>query len=79
MLKIENWGNGLLIRRDYSRFTKYCLEMPTGYQALMGSHIKGLSMGSTSINTFLQCGKCWILPRKSKMGNEEITSKNKSH
>ena len=56
-------------------FTKYCPEMPTGYQALKGSHTKGTSMGSTSRNTFLQCGKCWILPRKIKRGNEEITSK----
>ena len=34
MLKIENWGNGLLIGRDQSRFTKYCPEMYIGYQVL---------------------------------------------
>ena len=28
---------------------------------------------------FPQCGKCWILPRKTKIGNEGITSKNRSH
>ena len=32
-------------------------------------------MGSTSRNTFQQCGKWWILPRKTKVGNEGITSK----
>ena len=75
MLKTENWGNSLLIKRDHSRFTKYCLKMPTRYQALKSSHAKGISMGSTSRNIFPQCGKCWILPRKTKMGNEGITSK----
>ena len=75
MLKIGNWGNGLLIGRDHSKFTKYCPEIPTGYQALKGSHTKGSSMRSTSINTFPQCGKCWILLRQTKVGNEEITSK----
>ena len=79
MLKTENWGNGLLIRRDYSRFTKYCPEMPIGYQALKENHAKASSMGSPLRNTFPQCGKCWILPRKTKMGNEGITSKNRSH
>ena len=58
MLKTENWGNGFLIRRDHSRFTKYCLKMPSGYQVLKRSHTKGLSMGSTSRNTFPHCGKC---------------------
>ena len=24
VLKIENWGNGLLIGMDHSKFTKYC-------------------------------------------------------
>ena len=32
-------------------------------------------MRCTSRNTFPQCGKCWILPRKIKIGNEEVTSK----
>ena len=77
--KDKDWGSGLLTRRDHSRFTKYCLEMPTGYQALKESHSKGSSMGSTSRNTFPQCGKCWILPRNTKMGNEGITSKNRTH
>ena len=63
-LKTENWRNGLLVGKDHSRFTKYCPEMPIGYQALKESHTKGSSMGSTSRNTFPQCGKCWILPRK---------------
>ena len=58
VLKTENWGNGPLIGRDHSRFTKYCLEMDIGYQALKGSHTKGSSMGSTLRNTFPQCGKC---------------------
>ena len=75
MLKIENWGNGLLIGRDHSKFTKYCPKMPTGYQPFKRSHTKGSSMRSTSINTFPHCGKCWVLPRKTKVGNEEITSK----
>ena len=75
VLKTNSWGNGLLVGKEYSRFTKYCSEMPTGYQALKGSHTKGLSMGNTSRNTFPQCGKYWILPRKTKVGNEEITSK----
>ena len=75
MLKIENWGNSLLIGRDHSWFTKYCLKMPIGYQALKESHTKGSSMESTSRNTFPQCGKCWILPRKIKIGNEGVTSK----
>ena len=57
VLKTENWGNGLLFGRDPSRFTKYYLEMPIGYQALKGSHTKGSSMGSTSENTFPQCEK----------------------
>ena len=52
VLKMENWGNGLLVWIDNSRFTKYCLEMPTSYQALKGSHTKGSLMGSTSRNTF---------------------------
>ena len=75
MLKIENWGNGLLFGRDHSRFTKYFLEIPIGYQALKGSHTKGSSIGSTSRNTFLQCGKCWTLPRKTKVENKKIISK----
>ena len=75
VLKTKNWGNGPLTGRDHSEFTKYYLEMPTGYQALKGSHTKGSSMGSTSRNTFLQCGKCWTLPRKNKVGNKGITSK----
>ena len=79
MLKTGNWGNGLLIGRDDSRFTKYYPEMPTGYQAFKKSHIEDSSIGSTSRNTFPQCGKCWILPRKTKMGNEGITRKNRSH
>ena len=57
VLKTENWGNGPLTKRDHSRFPKYCLKMPIGYQALKGSHTKGSSMGSTSRNTFQQCGK----------------------
>ena len=32
-------------------------------------------MGSTSRNTFPQCGERWILPRKTKMENEGITRK----
>ena len=32
-------------------------------------------MGSTPRNTFPQCGKCWTLPRKTKVGNEGITNK----
>ena len=75
LLKMENWGNGLLTGRDLSRFTKYYSEMPTSYRALKGSHTKGTSMGSTSRNTFPQCGKCYILPKKTKMGNEGITRK----
>ena len=75
VLNTKNWENGLLTGRDYSRFTKYCLEMPIGYQAFKGSHIKGSSMGSTSRNTFPQCGKSWTLLRKTKVGNEGITSK----
>ena len=75
VLKIENWGNCLLAGRDHSRFTKYCSEMPIGYQALKRIHIKGSSMGSISRNTFPQCGICWTLPRKNKVGNEGITSK----
>ena len=27
ILKTRNWGNGLLVGRDHSRFTKYSLEM----------------------------------------------------
>ena len=75
VLKTENWGNGLLVGMDHLRFTKYCLNMPTDYQALKGSHTKGSSMSNTLRNTFPQCGKCWILPRKTKVGNEGITSK----
>ena len=75
MLNIENWGNGLQPRKDHSRFTKYSQEMPIGYQALKGSHTKDSSMGSTSRNTFPQCGKSWTLPRKTKVGNEGITRK----
>ena len=75
MLKIENWGNGLLTGRDHSRFIKYCPKMPTSYQALNKGHTKGSSMGSTSRNTFPQCGKCWILPRKIKIGNEGVIRK----
>ena len=47
VLKTENWGNGLRTGKDHSMFMKYCPEMPTGYQALIGSHTKGSSMGST--------------------------------
>ena len=75
MIKRENLGNGLLTERDHSKFTKFCLKMLIGYQALKGSHTKGSSMGNTSRNTFPQCEKCWILPIKTKIGNEEITSK----
>ena len=75
ILKTENLENGLVTGRDQLRFIKYCLEMPIGYQALNGSHIKGSSMGSTSKNTFPQYGKCWTLPRKTKVENEGITSK----
>ena len=32
-------------------------------------------MGNSSRNTFSQCGKFGILPRKTKMRNEGITSK----
>ena len=49
--------------------------MPIGYQALKGSQTKVSSMRSTLRNIFSQCGKCWILQRKTKVGNEEITSK----
>ena len=38
--------------RDHSRFTKYCPEMLTSYQALKRNHPKSSSMGSTSRNTF---------------------------
>ena len=55
------------------------LENAIGYQALKESHTKGSLMGSTSRNTFLQCGKCWIVPRKTKMRNEGITGKNRTH
>ena len=48
VLMTENLGNVLLVGRDLSRFTKYYSKMPTGYQALKGSHIKGSSMESTS-------------------------------
>ena len=68
VLKTENWGNDLLTGRDHSRFTKYCPKIPTSYQALKESHTKGSLMGSTSRNTFPQCGKCWILPRKISGG-----------
>ena len=68
--KTESWGNGLLTGRDHSRFTKDCSKMPTGYQSLKECHTKGSSMKSTSINACPQCGKCWILPRKTKMVNE---------
>ena len=37
--------------------------------------IKGSSMGSTLRNTFPQCGKCWTLLRKTKVGNEGIATK----
>ena len=43
--------------------------------SLERSHTKGSSMGSTSRSTFPQCWKSLILPRKTKVGNEEITSK----
>ena len=75
MLKIENWRNGILVGRGHSRFTKNCLEIPIGYQPLKGSHTKGLSIGSTSRNIFPECGKCCTVPRKTKVGNEGITSK----
>ena len=75
MLKTKNLGNDLLTGRDHSKFTKFCSEMPTCYQALKGSYTKGSSMGNTSRNTFTQHEKCWILPRKNKVENEEITSK----
>ena len=75
VLKTKNWGNSFLVGRDHSRFTKYCPEMPTGYQSLKGNHTKGSSMGITSRNTFPQCGQCWILPGKPKVANEGITSK----
>ena len=63
-------GKWSLVGRDHSKFTKYCLKMPTSYQALKGSHTKGSSMGSISRNTFPKCGKCWTLPRRTKVGNE---------
>ena len=75
MLKTENWGNSLLAERDHSRFIKYCLEMPTSYRDLKGNQTKGSSMGSISRNTFPKCGKCWTLPRKTKVGNEGMTRK----
>ena len=56
-----------LTGKDHSRFTKYYPEMPTGYQALKESHTKGSLMENTSRNTFPQCGKCWILLRKTKI------------
>ena len=34
MLKIENWGNCLLVRKDHSKFTKYCSKMPIGLSSL---------------------------------------------
>ena len=75
MLKTDNWGNGLLTGRDHLRFTKYCPKIPTGHQDLKGSHTKGSLMGSISRNNFTQCGKCWTLPRKTKVGKEGITRK----
>ena len=75
MINTNNWENGLLTGKDHSRFPKYCSKMPTSYQALKGSHTKGSSMRNSSRKTFPQCGKCWILPKKTKMGNEGITSK----
>ena len=75
VLKTENWGNGLLIGRDHSRFTKYCPKMLIDSQASKGSHTKGSSMGSTLRNTFPHCGKCWILSRKTKVGDEGVTRK----
>ena len=53
VLKTVNWGNGLLTGRDHSRFTMYCLEMPTGYEVLKGSHTKSSSMSNTLRNTLL--------------------------
>ena len=65
MLKTENWENGLLNGRDNSRFTKDCPEMPTGYQALKESHIKGSSMETTLRNNFPQCGKMMDTTKKN--------------
>ena len=50
--------------------------MPIGYQALKGSHTKGLSMGSTSRNTFHNVGNAeHCQKKKTKVGNEGITRK----
>ena len=75
VLKTEKWGNGLLTGRDYSKFTKYCPEMPISYQTLKESHTKGSSMERTLRNIFPQCGKCWIMPRKIKIGNKGVKRK----
>ena len=75
MPKTEDWGNGFLTGRDHSKFTKYYPKMPIGYQTLKESHTKGSSMESTSRNIFPLCGKCWILLRKIKIGNEGVTRK----
>ena len=77
--KDRELGKWSPIGRNHSRFTKYFSEMPTDYQALKGSHTKGSSMGSTSRNTFSQCGKCWTLPGKTKVGDGGITNQNRSH